>query len=147
MNEKQLDKKVSQDASKVKKELSNLMRDSAARFNKFENSVGLANVSAQKDLITWVEETVTQLSKDFENLTGSATKSVSEAAASMKKDVGHGLSQYNAKAQEVADKVPDDFAKKAVKYPWVAISIGVVVGLLLGILFKPARQTFEPVQI
>jgi ElaB/YqjD/DUF883 family membrane-anchored ribosome-binding protein len=62
------------------------------------------------------------------------------AAATLKKDVGHGLSQYNAKVQEVADKVPGHFGEMAARYPWVAISLSLAVGLLLGSLLKPARQ-------
>jgi ElaB/YqjD/DUF883 family membrane-anchored ribosome-binding protein len=62
------------------------------------------------------------------------------AAATVKKDVGHGLSQYNAKAQEVANQVPGGFGKKAVRYPWVTISIALAVGFLLGSLLKPTRQ-------
>ena len=147
MNDQQLEKKVRQDAGKVKKDLGILMKDSMARLGKFENSVSLANGTAQKDLTTWVEELVSLLSKDFEKLTGDARKTVVSTAATMKKDIGHGLSQYNAKAQEVAEKVPDGFAKKASRYPWVAISIGLVVGVVVGVLFKPARQPIEPVQI
>lgn len=62
------------------------------------------------------------------------------AAATVKQDVRHGLNDYNAKAQKVADKVPGGFSEMAAKYPWVAISIAVAVGFLLGSLLKPARD-------
>jgi ElaB/YqjD/DUF883 family membrane-anchored ribosome-binding protein len=58
----------------------------------------------------------------------------------VKKGVEHGLSQYNAKAQEVANTVPGTFGKVVAKYPWVSITIGLMVGFLLSSLLKPARQ-------
>ena len=73
-------------------------------------------------------------------MTGDAKEAVVDAAASVKKDVGHGLIQYNAKVQDAADKVPGGFGKKAVTYPWVALSVAMVIGLLLGRLLKPTRQ-------
>lgn len=147
MNDQKLDKKVRKDAERVQKDLSTLAKDGADRFNKFEDTVSLASDNAQRDLTKWAEDSFSQLSKGIDKLTETTTKTVVGAAAKMKKDVGHGLSQYNAKAQDVADKVPDGFARKAAKYPWVAITIGLVVGFLLGLLLQPARQPVEQVQI
>ncbi len=140
MNDQQLENKICQDGTKVKKDLSTLVEDNAARFTKFQDNVSQATGKAKDDLTTWVGDSVSQLSEGFEKLSGDARETVVGAAASVKKDVGHGLSQYNAKAQEVADKVPGGFGKKAASYPWVAISLALVVGFLLGILLKPARQ-------
>jgi len=108
MNDEQLENKVRKDAGKV-----------------------------TEDLSTMLGNRVSQLSKGFEKLTGDAKETVVGAAATVKKDVGHGLSQYNDKAQDFADKVPEGFSKKAARYPWVAITIGLFVGFLLGILLKP----------
>ena len=118
MNDKQLDNKVRRDVTKVKKDMNTLVGDS-----------------------------VSQMSEGFENLTGDAKETVVGAAAIVKKDVGHGLSQYNAKIQEVADKVPGRFGEMAARYPWVAISLGLAIGLLLGSLLKPARQLRGQLQI
>lgn len=139
MKDQQSENKVHQDADKVKKDLSTLTGDSAVRFSRFEDNLSQATGKAKEDLTTWVEDGVSQLSEGFEKLTGDARETVVGAAATAKKEVGHGLSQYNAKAQEVAEKVPGGFGKKAARYPWVAISIGLAVGFLLGILFKPTR--------
>ena len=87
-----------------------------------------------------MDENASQMSKEFEKLTGDARDTLVNVAATAKKDVGHGLSQYNTKVQELADKAPGGFGKKAAKYPWVALSITVVVGFLLGMLIRPARQ-------
>ena len=140
MNDRQLENKICQDAANVIKDVSTLAGDSAARFGRFENDVSRATGKAKVDLTTWVDENVSQMSKEFEKLTGDARDTLVNVAATAKKDVGHGLSQYNTKVQELADKAPGGFGKKAAKYPWVALSITVVVGFLLGMLIRPARQ-------
>lgn len=143
MNDQQFEDKVRKDAAKVKKDVSTLVGDGAAQFSRYEDKVSQATGQAKEDLTTWVEDGVSQLSGGFEKLTDEARESVVSAAATVKKDVGHRLSQYNAKAQEVADKVPGGFGKQAARYPWVAISIALVVGFLLGSLLKRARQPLE----
>jgi ElaB/YqjD/DUF883 family membrane-anchored ribosome-binding protein len=110
MNDRQLENKVRQDAGKAK-----------------------------KDLTALEEDGVSELSEGFEKLKGDARETVVGAVATVKKEVGHGLSQYNAKAQEVADKVPGGLGEKAARYPWVAITIAFAVGLLLGNFLKPNR--------
>jgi ElaB/YqjD/DUF883 family membrane-anchored ribosome-binding protein len=143
MNDQQLEKKVRKDAAKLKKDLSTLMEDSATQLSRYEGSVSQVTGKAKEDMATWVEDSVSQLSEGIEKLTGDARETMVGAAALVKKDVGHGLSQYNAKLQKVADKVPAGLGKKAARYPWVAISIALVVGFLLGILLKPARLYVE----
>ena len=140
MNDQQLENKVRKDAAKVQKDLSTLVGDGAAWFSRFEDNVSQATGKAKEDLTTWVEDGASQLSEGFEKLTDDARETVVGAAATVKKDIGHGLSQFNAKAQEVADKVPGGFGKKAARYPWVAISIALAFGFLLGNILKPARQ-------
>ena len=140
MNDQAFENKVRQDSGRVKKDLSTLMGDGAAWFTRFEDYVSQATGKAKEDLTTWVGDGVSQLSEGVEKLTIDAKETVVGAAATVKKDVGQGLSQYNAKAQEVADKVPGGIGEKAVKYPWVAMSIVMAVGFLLGSLLKPARR-------
>jgi ElaB/YqjD/DUF883 family membrane-anchored ribosome-binding protein len=140
MNDQQLDNKVRRDATKVKKDMSILVGDGAAQLDRFGDNLSQSTVKAKEDLTKWAEDGVSQMSEGFEKLTGDARESLVAAAATMKKDVGYGLSQYNAKVQEVADKVPGRFGEMAARYPWVAISLGLAVGLLLGSLLKPARQ-------
>lgn len=140
MNDQQLENKVRKDASKVKRDLNTLTSDGAALFSRFEDNISQATGKAKEDLTTWVEDSISQLREEFEKLTGEAKETVVDAAATVKKDVGQGLIQYNTKVQEVADKVPGGFSEKAAKYPWVAISMGLAFGLLLGVLLKPGRQ-------
>ena len=110
MNDKKEENKVSKDAAKVKKDVGTLVEDSGA-----------------------------QLSDGFEKMTDEAKESMVDAALTAKKDIGHSLIEYNAKVQKVAERVPGDFSQKVASYPWVAISVALVVGFVLGGLFKPSR--------
>ena len=140
MNDQQLMNKVSQDAVNGKKDLSTLVEGGVFQLSRFEDNASQATGKAKGDLTTWVENGASQLSKGFEKLKGNVREKVVDAAATVKKDVGHGLSTYNAKAQKVADKVLGGFGKKAARYPWVAISTALAVGFLLGSLLKPTRK-------
>lgn len=83
--------------------------------------------------------------KDLRTLVEDGAAQVSQATGKAREDlttwVEDGLCQYNARAQEYADRVPGGFSKKAARYPWVTISIALAVGFLLGSLRKPARQS------
>ena len=140
MNVAQLDNKVRRDATKVKKDMSTLVGDGAAQFDKFGDNLSKSTVKAKEDLTKWAEDGVSQWSDKFEKLSDDAQKTIVAAASTMVKDVGRGMIQYNAKVQEVVDKMPGSVGEMAAKYPWVAISIGLAFGLLLGSLLKPARQ-------
>jgi hypothetical protein len=139
MNDQQLDNKVRRDVAKVKKDLNTLVEHGAARISRLGDTLSQSTVKAKEDLTTWAEDGVTQLSVGVEKLTGDARNTVVATAATVKKDVGHGLIQYNAKAQKVANRIPGSFGKQAIRYPWVSISIALALGLLVGIVLKPAR--------
>ena len=141
MNDQHLENKVRADAANIEKDFSSVVKDGVFRFGKYEDNVSQATVKAKRDLTTWAEDGVTQMSKGFEKLADDAKESVVGAVATVKKEVGHGLSQYNAKAQAVADRVSGGFSKKAARYPWVLISSALVVGFVLGSLLKPARRS------
>jgi ElaB/YqjD/DUF883 family membrane-anchored ribosome-binding protein len=139
INERQVKNKAKRDATKVKKDISALVGDNTALLGRFEDNLNQAAVQAKGDLTTWMEDGVTHMNEEFGKLTDDTKESMSEAAASVKKEVGDGITHYNARAQELADKIPDGFSRKAAKYPWVAITIDVAVGFLLGSLIKPIR--------
>ncbi len=107
----------------------------------FENKVNRDIDNTKKDLATLTDDGVTGLGRKFEQLEESMKTTVTGAAKTINEGVGQGLSQYNAKVQEVADRVPGEFSKKATEYPWVTITLSVVIGLLLGMLLKPGRQS------
>jgi ElaB/YqjD/DUF883 family membrane-anchored ribosome-binding protein len=112
MNDRQYERKVEQDAAKAKKNISNLIGNS-----------------------------VDQIESKVEAIADSAKETYNNTSATVKKDVEHGLGLYNAKAQEYAEKIPGGLAEKAAKYPWVAITIGLGIGVLLGGLLKPSRRS------
>jgi ElaB/YqjD/DUF883 family membrane-anchored ribosome-binding protein len=111
MNDNQLEKKIQHDTADIRRDLDNLMNNSSSK-----------------------------ISEGFEKIKGDAKETLADAAETVKKEVGHGLSQYNAKAQEYANKVPGDWSDKVAQYPWVAITVGLGIGLILGGLLKPSRR-------
>ena len=129
MNDKAFENKVNRDVNQAKKDFATLGED---------NVTGLTRI--KKDLATLGEDGVTGLNRKFEQLADDTKNVVAAAVKTFNKDVGHGLSQYNAKVQDVADRVPGGFGKKAAGYPWVTITMSLVLGLLLGVLLKPGRQ-------
>lgn len=113
----------------------------------FENKVNRDIDKAKEDVATLGEDVATLgedgvmgLSRKFEQLTDETKVMVTDAVKSLKKDVGHGLSTYNAKVQDVSDRLPGDFGKKAARYPWVTITMSLAAGLLLGVFLKPRRH-------
>lgn len=146
MNNQRLEKKVLQDAAKLKKDMDNLVNDSAALYRRFEVNLGQNTSKAKEDLTSWVDDSVNQFGKGVEKIAGEAKVTVADASATVLKDVKRGLSQYNTKAQKVADQVPGGIGKKVTKYPWVAVSIALSFGLLLGVLLNPVRRP-APMQI
>ena len=111
MNEKQLEKKIQNDTAEIGQDLDTLMKNK-----------------------------VSKISQGYETLKEEMKETLGDAADNVKKEVGNGLSQYNAKAQEIANKAHEDLGDKVTKYPWVAITIGLGIGLILGGLLKPARR-------
>lgn len=140
MNDQKLKNKVRQDAANVKNDISSMVQDSATLLNRFENNVSKSTGKAKDDLTSWVKEETIQLKTGFEKVASDASKTVSDSAAMIKKDVGHGLRQYNTGAQKFANKVPGNLGEKAASYPWVAMSIVLVFGFLVGSLLKSTRQ-------
>jgi len=106
----------------------------------FENKVNRDVDKAKKDLATLRDDGVTGLNRKLEQLADSAKKMVAAPVNTFNKAVGQGLSQYNEKIQEVADRVPGGFSKKAAGYPWVTITMSLAFGVLLGVILKPGRQ-------
>ena len=118
MNDKAFENKVNQDIDKAKEDVATLREDAA----------------------TLGDDGVTGLSRKLEQLTDETKDMVTNAVKTLNKDFGHGLSTNNAKIQDVADRLPGDFGKKAARYPWVTITMSLAAGLLLGVLLKPGRQ-------
>lgn len=106
----------------------------------FERKVDRDVDKVMKDFGTLGDDGVTGLSRMFAQRSDEAKKTVADTVKTVNETVEQGLNQYNTKVQEVADRVPGGFAKKATGYPWVTITLSLAVGLLLGVLLKPGRQ-------
>jgi hypothetical protein len=128
MNDLYTNNKLEKDVAALKKDFSTLEGDRAARFGRFEENVSQARV----DISNWVDEGVSHISDELEKLTDDAKLIVVDVAAGVKKDVGQGINQYNLQAQAAADKVPGNFSRDVDRYPWVAISVALVIGYVLG---------------
>jgi len=94
----------------------------------------------RNDMATLGDDGVTGLGRIFDQLAGDTKQMVAVGVKTINQEVGQGLSQYNAKVQEFADRVPGDLGKKAAKFPWVTITASLAFGLMLGLLLKPGRQ-------
>jgi len=106
----------------------------------FANKVNQDLDRTRKDLVTLGNDGITMLSRKYEQLSGDITEKVADSVKTFNKSFGKSLRQYNTKVQHVADQMPGDFGKKAAGYPWVTITLSLVVGMLLGAFLKPGRQ-------
>jgi ElaB/YqjD/DUF883 family membrane-anchored ribosome-binding protein len=143
MNDRQFEEKVRRDAAHVKKDLNILSGDAAVQIGRIEDKVSQAAVKAGEDLTTRIDGGIAQLHEGAEKLINEVQETVVHAAAAVKKEIGQGVTQYNAKAQQVVDKIPGRLGWNAARYPWVAVSIALVAGILLGALLKPGRRSIS----
>jgi hypothetical protein len=140
MSNHQFETKVRHDAARLEKDTSTLIGDGAVQLGRLEEDIRQAPGKAREGMFTWVEDSTSHIKDGFEKYTADVKESVAGAADSVMKDVGLGLREYNTKAQKVADQAPGNLGKKAAKYPWVAISLALLVGLLLGNYLQRIRR-------
>lgn len=141
MNNHVMDKKISQDVNRVKEDLGKLETDVAAQVvGTIEDHVN----QATDGLNSWIGSRTSKLNNSVGKMTGNAKKTVIKTTESVKKDVGQRLSRYNSRAQYVANKVPGGLGKKAARYPWVGMSLSLIIGVLLGSFLKPAHKHLDP---
>jgi len=140
MNDQKLERKIRQDATRVVRDVSTLAGDSMVRLGRLDENISQAAGKAKEDVTSWVENGVSQMSHKLENLADDARETMTEAAVAVEKDVKHGLNQYNSKVNNLVEKVPGGLGDKAARYPWVAVTIALAIGFLLGSLTKPFRR-------
>lgn len=129
MDEKTFEEKVDKDVTTV--------------FEDGQNSLQRLAQSADKvkeNLTTWAEDSAAQLNQKLTDLKSDAKDKVAVTVRSIEQDVDQGLNDYNGKIQKFADQIPGGFSRKITRYPWVTISISLVIGLLLGFILKPTRR-------
>lgn len=108
-----------------------------------ETKISQSTENAIEHLTTWAGDGAAQLSRKLDHLKGNALDKVVVTAKTIEQDVDQGLNQYNEIVQELADQIPGSFSKKAARYPWVTISISLIIGLLLGLILKPTHRSLE----
>ncbi|MBA4385524.1 MAG: hypothetical protein C0410_12370 [Anaerolinea sp.] len=106
----------------------------------FETKMEKEGTKVKNSVESMAGDGIAQLKAGYDEFKGTVKENVSEAAQTIKKEVNHGMKQYNNKAQEVANRLPFDLNHSIRKYPWVVISLGLVFGFMLGVLLKPSRQ-------
>ena len=122
------------------KQINSLMDDVKSDYKDVEGKTLEAVSSAKDSVVTWVEEGVSNIKEGTHQLMDDAKETYDKATKSIDKNVKHGMKQYNVKAQEFADKVPGGFGDTVDKYPWVAITVGLLIGITLGFFLKPSRR-------
>lgn len=146
MNDKRLEKKIEKDIARVKKEIGGLSVKNRNRFSGFVNEVSMTTDQAKENITTCVEEDFSQLGADIGKYAEKAKSNVIEAAETVKIEIEHGLSVYNAKAQSFADKALGDLGEQAAQYPWVVGTIALGFGVLIGSLVNRALTPLHKLQ-
>jgi len=101
----------------------------------------------KKDFAELKDDGITVLNRKLKPLAHNVKKTVDSAVKTINNAVGNGFDQYNAKVKDVViDIVPNGFVNKTPRFPWAAISLSLAFGLLLGALFKPARNLLAEFQ-
>ena len=139
MDEPQLNHKTIMDITRAKKKVKTLNEDIVNKVNK----ISVEPNHSMDYVTTWVNSGLSQLSSEFEKVKDDSKKTVTQASTKTKELVGNGLSQYNAKAAEVAKKLPGGIGVKAVEYPWVAMSFTLLAGFILRGVLMPRRNYRE----
>jgi hypothetical protein len=136
MNDQQLEKKVRQNGARIKQDLAVTAGDLSSGFTRLGHTAISAAAKTKEDLSTAVAEGSNQVTEKIERLTSEAKETVVNAAEAVKIDLELGSRKYNANAQKVANRLPGSLGKKAARYPWVTVSIALVIGLVMGGLIK-----------
>jgi len=138
MNMKMNKKKVQ--THKIQDQIHTVVDDVKTGYKEIEEKSIHAVTDAKDEVVTWVEDGISTIKEDTHKLMEDAKETLDRTTQSIDKNVKHGLSQYNAKAQEIADKAPGRLGDKVLRYPWVAISVSLFIGIALGFLLKPRRR-------
>jgi ElaB/YqjD/DUF883 family membrane-anchored ribosome-binding protein len=139
MNEQHVEKIVNQDTARIGQDLTTLVRDAEIKFRRYQEKLDRAANEVKDNLTNRIIESTSQFNEGFNKLKVDTREAIVNTAAMVKQRVENGLIRYNTKVQQGADKIPGNFSEKASRYPWVTVSIALVIGLLLGNLLKPRR--------
>jgi len=110
---------------------------------KFEKKISRDIDRAKEDLATLGNDSVAGLSRMVEQRVDDARKTATDTVETVNRKVEQQLSQYNANVQSAADRLPGGLGKKAVRYPWVTITMSLALGLLFGGLIRSGWQSMR----
>jgi ElaB/YqjD/DUF883 family membrane-anchored ribosome-binding protein len=123
----------------IEDQVTSSMDDVKSGYKDAEEKTLEAVSNAKDSVVTWVEEGVSTIKEGTHQLMDDAKQTYDKTAKSIDKNVKHGLRQYNVKAQEFADNVPG-VGDTVIRYPWVAITVSLLIGIALGFFLKPRRR-------
>lgn len=121
-------------------QINSVMDDVKSGYKDLEEKTLQSVSNAKDDAITWVEEGVSKIKDGTHQLMDDVKNTVDKTVKSVDKNVKQGMAQYNLKAQQIADKLPCGLGDNVIRYPWVAITVSLFIGIGLGILLKPSRR-------
>lgn len=125
---------------KIEDQVTSTMDNVKSGYKNAEEKTVEAVKNVKDDVVEWAEDGVSKIREGAHDFTENAKETLQKTSKAIDKNVKHGMDQYNKKAQQMADKVPGEFGEKVRRYPWVAITIGVLFGFVLGVLLKPTRH-------
>jgi ElaB/YqjD/DUF883 family membrane-anchored ribosome-binding protein len=140
MSYQQVENKFRQDAAKVNNQSSILVGDASVQMGKFEEDIDQITKKVKENFDTWVSDGVVNIGEGYGKLKGDVTETAIATVKTIKLKTAATLDQYNTKVQSIVEKLPGDLGTKVPRYPWVAISITLLIGLFLGGLLKPTRR-------
>lgn len=138
--EKNMKMKKNNSLKDIEGQLSSTMDDVKSGYKNVEEKTVEAVTHAKDDVATWVEEGVSNIKEGTHQLMDDAKETYDKTTKAIDKNVKHGLRQYNVKAQEIADNVPGGLGDNVIRYPWVAITVSLFIGIALGFLLKPSKR-------
>jgi len=124
----------------IEDQFDSTMDDVKSGYKDVEEKTVEAVTHAKDDVVTWVEEGVSNIKEGTQQIMDDAKKTYDKTTKVIDKNVKNGLRQYNLKAQEIADNVPGGLGDNVIRYPWVAITVSLLIGFALGFLLRPARK-------
>ena len=140
MSYQQVENKVRQDTEKVNKNSSVLVGDASVHMGRFDKDIDQLTKKVKENIATWVSEGVVNIGEGYGKLKGDVTETAVATVKTVKLKTAAALDQYNTKVQRIVEKLPGDLDTKVSRYPWVAITAALLIGLFLGGVLKPTRR-------
>ena len=120
--------------------MNKVMDDVKSGYKDLEEKTRQSVSNVKDNAVTWVEEGVSKIKDSTHQVMDNVKDTIDKTVKSVDKNITQGMTQYNLKAQQIADKMPCRLGDKVIRYPWVAITVSLLIGIGLGFLIKPGRK-------